>query len=147
MAGGKGCPFCGKKRAVIDTIKTAAGKPVCYRNACTACGGATRWFPTEAEAAKAWDTRAAPEPETSGAAAAPPAKKRAPRSGDFFINKDLFLYGGDVYARNPHTQVCCRDHGGEGYKRIKKADYLRVYAELTKKAEKKSPRGKGKDKK
>jgi Lar family restriction alleviation protein len=153
------CPFCGNRRVIVDTIKNAEGKAILYRNACAICKASTRWSPTEEEAAKAWDARAAPPvepaPEASAAAAPQPppeaSVKAAPKPAgegtkrkDSFINRDLFLYRGDVYARNPQTQLCYRDHGGEGYKRIRKADYLLAYAELGKKAEKEKNRGKWK---
>lgn len=141
------CPFCGNRRVIVDTIKNAEGKAILYRNACAICKASTRWSPTEEEAAKAWDARAAPPvepaPEASVKAAPKPAGEGTKRK-DSFINRDLFLYRGDVYARNPQTQLCYRDHGGEGYKRIRKADYLLAYAELGKKAEKEKNRGKRK---
>lgn len=131
MAQAEGCPFCGKRWTIMDTIKNAAGEAVRYRNACAICGASTRWYETEDEAAEAWDRRAAPAGDGAEKAAAEGSK----RSRDAFINKDLFWYRGAVYARNPQTQYCYRDQGGEGYKRIKKAEYLRAYGELGKKAE------------
>lgn len=138
MALGRECPFCGNKRVIIDTLKNARGEAVRYRNSCAVCGASTRWFETEGAAAEAWDRRSAPAaeaPETPVIEApAKAVKERKKRREESFINKDLFLYRGAVYARNPHTQWCYRDQG-EGYKRIKKAEYLLVYAELAKRAE------------
>ena len=120
MAQAEGCPFCGKRWTIMDTIKNAGGVPVRYRSVCAICGGSTRWYETEEEAAEAWDRR---EPERAEKPSAEGSKRRR----DGFINKDLFWYRGAVYARNPQTQYCYRDQGGEGYKRIKKAEYLRAY--------------------
>jgi transcription elongation factor Elf1 len=138
------CPFCGKRQVINDTLKTADGKTAKYRKVCGVCGvcgASTRWLDTEEAAADAWDIRAVP----ADAPAVKQADTRNDRGKNAVINRDLFLYQGDVYARNPWSAVCYRDMGREGYKRIKKAAYLLAYTELMKGVEKDHAR-KGKNK-
>jgi Lar family restriction alleviation protein len=115
------CPFCGVNRVVIDTLnhhKALGTGPFRFRVQCQDCGAATRWCDTEEQAWEAWNTRR------------PPGKKK---SANFFICKDLFFFKGATYARNPQTEFCYIGDEG-GYKRIKKADYLKAYAECAKAA-------------
>jgi hypothetical protein len=50
---------------------------------------------------------------------------------NIFICKDLFVFGGLIHARNPRNEYCYIG-GTNGYKRMKKADYLKAYAECAK---------------
>jgi Lar family restriction alleviation protein len=107
------CPFCGGKTAAADTLNRAGGDPAGFRIICRDCGGATRWCSTEEEAWKAWNSRGFRFLE------------------NIFVCKDLFVFKGCIHARNPQTQFCYVG-GLNGYKRMKKEDYLKAYAELSK---------------
>jgi Lar family restriction alleviation protein len=107
------CPFCGSSNAIIDTLNYTSGNPGKYRVQCQDCGGATKWHDAAVEAWAAWNSR-----DFRGLE-------------NIFVCKDLFVFKGCVHARNPQTQFCYID-GQDGYKRMKKADYLRAYAECAK---------------
>jgi Lar family restriction alleviation protein len=109
------CPFCGSKEVIIDTFNYASGKPHQYRALCQDCGTTSRWCDTEEEAWTAWNRRPTQ--------ALPPV----------FFGKDLFFFKGAVYARNPQNGFCFISNK-EGYKRIKKPDYLLAYADCAKAA-------------
>jgi Lar family restriction alleviation protein len=118
MYGFGSCPFCGTRRVIIDTLfNYRKGLPLRFRAQCQDCGAATRWCETEEEAWTAWNLR------TNTPSIAP--KKTS------FINKDLFLYKGEMYARNPYTEQCFKDEAGK-MKRIKKNDFLLAYADCQK---------------
>ncbi|MDR0759923.1 MAG: hypothetical protein LBF74_07415 [Treponema sp.] len=114
------CPFCDSPQAVLDTLKYRSGKPFCYRGKCLGCGAVTRWCETEEKAWAAWNTR--PQGQCL-----PEAAQTA------FICKDLFFFKGAMYARNPETEFCYTG-GKDGYRRMRKADYLVAYAECAKAA-------------
>jgi Lar family restriction alleviation protein len=100
----KPCPFCGSPNSKIDTLNYRSGNPGRFRVQCQVCGAVTKWHEAAVEAWVSWNTR---------------------------VCKDLFVFKGCLHARNPQTQFCYI--GGEtGYKRMKKADYLKAYAECAK---------------
>jgi hypothetical protein len=109
------CPFCGDRRAQIDTLKSASGKRDKFRAQCQDYFAATHWCDTEQEAWEAWEKRDNHSLE------------------NIFICKDLFVFKGCIHARNPETQYCYID-GLKGYKRMKKGEYLKAYAECAKAA-------------
>jgi Lar family restriction alleviation protein len=108
----KPCPFCGSKDR-IDTINYASGDPAKFRVQCQDCGDTTKWHDTEDDAWKAWNSRDFRYLE------------------NIFVCKDLFVFKGCIHVRNPQTQFCYID-GLNGYKRMKKGDYLKAYAECAK---------------
>jgi hypothetical protein len=117
------CPFCGSEDKYIDLL-CANPHPTRvkqqYRMKCRDCGAATRWCETEEGARAAWDIRS---PKV--------AVLEIPAPVPF--GKDLFFYNGSLYARNPQNGFCFISDK-DGYKRIKKADYLLAYAECAKAA-------------
>jgi Lar family restriction alleviation protein len=113
------CPFCGYGDIYSDLL-CANPHPTSvkqqYRMKCRDCGAATRWCATEEDARAAWNRRSAKVPSV-------------PAPVPF--GKDLFFYKGALYARNPQNGFCFISDKN-GYKRIKKADYLLAYAECQK---------------
>jgi hypothetical protein len=122
------CPFCGNQYACTDTFDYARGKPFKCRVQCQICGACTRWCDTEEQAWEAWDIREKTErPQVD------------PQSlQNIFICKDLFVFNGLIHSRNPHNEYCYIG-GTNGHKRMKKADYLKAYAECAKAAGKVKP--------
>jgi crossover junction endodeoxyribonuclease RusA len=51
------CPFCGGRRAKIDTLNHTSGTPGRFRAQCQDCGAATKWHDAEEDAWKAWNKR------------------------------------------------------------------------------------------
>jgi Lar family restriction alleviation protein len=109
----KPCPFCGTKNVVVDTLNYTSGNPGRFRVQCQDCGGATKWHDTKDEAWEAWNNRDYRFLE------------------NIFVCKDLFVFKGCTHVRNPQTQFCYIG-GLSGYKRMKKEDYLKAYAECAK---------------
>jgi Lar family restriction alleviation protein len=109
----KSCPFCGDQHAIIDTLNYTSGKPFKFRVQCRGCGAATQWLDTEEQAWGAWNNRDLRDLE------------------NVFVCKDLFVFKGCIHVRNPQTQFCYIG-GQDGYKRMKKEDYLKAYAECAK---------------
>jgi Lar family restriction alleviation protein len=105
------CPFCGKNAAAVDTFNSAGGKPSKFSVQCQECLAAVRWSDTEYGAREAWNNRAKGRREPANAA----------------IGTDVFVYRNVIHARNPQTGVCYRG-GPDGYKRMKKADFVKTYA-------------------
>ena len=117
MSTTRGCPFCGKHNAAIDTLNYAGGKPSKFRVQCRECLAATHWRDTEEEAWEAWNNRAE-VPQTKG--------RQKPVNA--IIGADVFIYQDVLHARNPQTGICyCGSH--DGYKRMKKADFVKTYSE------------------
>jgi Lar family restriction alleviation protein len=110
------CPFCGGN-GDIDTFNYANGTPRAFRVQCQECHAATGWKDTKEEAAEAWSLR------TKTPSVMP--------QRNMLITKDLFLYRGVMYARNPYTEQCFKDEAGK-MKRIKKNDFLLAYADCQK---------------
>jgi len=123
------CPFCGKPYASIDTFNYASGKPFKFRAQCQICGACTRWCDTEEQAWEAWNVREKTE--------RPQMDARSLQN--IFICKDLFVFNSLVHARNPQNEYCYISDTNGGYKRMKKADYLKAYAECAKAAGKVKP--------
>jgi Lar family restriction alleviation protein len=115
-----GCPFCGHSSAIIDTLNYTSGNPGRFRGMCPQCNASSEWCETEGEAVAAWNNRV----RMDGAA--------ANRKQNVFINKDLFVYKGAFYARNPQTGFCFCDSGARRFRRIKRAVYLLAYADCEK---------------
>jgi Lar family restriction alleviation protein len=116
------CPFCGSENINIDLL-CANPHPTSvkqqYRMKCRDCGAATRWCATEEDAGAAWNRRSAKVPDSVSAPVP--------------FGKDLFFYKENLYVRNPQNGFCFISDKN-GYKRIKKADYLLAYAECAKAA-------------
>jgi Lar family restriction alleviation protein len=115
------CPFCGKQHTAIDTLNYTSGKPEKFRVKCQNCGVCTRWCDTEEQARDAWNVRE----KTEGPQKYPGSLQ------NMLICKDLFVFKHLVHARNPQNEYCYIS-GINGYKRMKKADYLKAYAECAK---------------
>jgi len=133
MSASPNCPFCGKQNASIDTLNYAGGKPAKFRVQCQNCLVATSWRDTREQAWEAWNNRAE----------VPQAKGRH-KQVNAVIGADVFIYRDVLHARNPQTGVCYCG-GPDGYKRMKKADFVKTYSDCLKKcsAELKAAAGAG----
>ena len=114
MSAARGCPFCGKGCAAIDTLNYASGRPAKFRIQCRECLAATHWFDAEGAAWDAWNRR------TAGCTA-------------LAINKDAFILGGLLHMRNRSTGRCAAQKEPRGkLARIKEGVFNEAYEECAK---------------
>jgi Lar family restriction alleviation protein len=107
------CPFCGKK-AAVDTLKYAGGKPALYRVQCLECKTATAWYDTEAAAWEAWN-------------------KRVSGGMNFAVDKDIFILDGLLFRRSQFTGNCTaqKERGGKSV-RVREEVFLEAYEKCKK---------------
>ena len=114
MSEQKACPFCGKNKAIIDTLNfQPSGKPAKFRAQCQVCLVATTWFDTADEAWEAWNRR---ETEIL----------------NHVFNRDVFIFNNLMYARSRKGNCTAQKEFRGNMVRIKEDAFTAAYEECKK---------------